>query len=208
MARTTSGSGKKRMTAANRREQILDAAREVFIDSGYAGARTQDIAAAAGVNSALVFRHFESKEEIFKAAVVDPLKQIMADSMDSSPMPSTKEEMTATKRDHTVVSIAQMIRALTTAAPLLGVVLFADRQGGSNFWEEHISPLFNLGGAKVRQGLGTWSHRTFDPEFTTKLVFGMCLGLAMDSYFTRSELDPDQAAAKVTELLIEGLRER
>lgn len=208
MAQAGSGSGKKRMSAASRREQILDAAREVFIDAGYAGARTQDIAAAAGVNSALVFRHFESKEEIFKAAVVDPLKQIMAETMDSSPMPSTKEQMTQTKRDHTVISIAQMIKALTTAAPLLGVVLFADRQGGSNFWEEHISPLFQLGGTKVRQGLGTWSHRSFDPEFTTKLVFGMCLGLAMDSYFTGSAVDPAEAAAQVTDLLIDGLRER
>jgi len=208
MDKVDSGTGKKRMSAANRREQILDAAREVFIDSGYAGARTQDIAAAAGVNSALVFRHFESKEEIFKAAVVEPLKKIMAETMDSAPVPSSKEEMTNTKRNHTTVAIAQMIRALTAAAPLLGVVLFADRQGGANFWEEHINPLFQLGGAKVRSGLGTWSHRSFDPEFTTKLVFGMCLGLAMDSYFTGSELDADRAAIQVTDVLIDGLRER
>lgn len=196
------------MSAANRREQILDAAREVFIDAGYAGARTQDIAAAAGVNSALVFRHFESKEEIFKAAVVEPLKQIMAETMEAEPVPSTKEEMTKTKRDHTVIAVEQMIRALVAAAPLLGVVLFADRQGGSNFWEEHISPLFQLGGAKVRQGLGTWSHRNFDPEATAKLVFGMCLGLAMDSYFTGIALDPDRASVQVTDVLIDGLRER
>ncbi len=208
MAAEGSGSSKKRMSAAHRREQILDAAREVFIGSGYAGARTQDIAAAAGVNSALVFRHFESKEEIFRAAVVEPLKQIMADTMDSSPMPSTKEEMTNTKREHTVVAIATMLKALSAAAPLLGVVLFADRQGGSNFWEEHISSLFQLGATKVRQGLGTWSHRDFDPEFTTKLVFGMCLGLAMDSYFMGTPLDADRSAALVTDLLIDGLRER
>jgi len=196
------------MSAANRREQILDAAREVFIDSGYAGARTQDIAAAAGVNSALVFRHFESKEEIFKAAVVEPLKQIMAETMDSGPVPSSKEEMTQTKRDHAEITIGRMIHALVAAAPLLGVVLFADRQGGSNFWEEHISPLFQLGGARIRQGLGTWSHRSFDPEFTSKMVFGMCLGLAMDSYFTGVPLDADRAANQVTDVLIDGLRER
>ena len=160
------------------------------------------------MNSALVFRHFESKEEIFKAAVVEPLKEIMAKTMDPGPLPTSKEEMTKTKREHTVVSISQMLQALTSAAPLLGVVLFADRQEGASFWDEHISAIFAMGGSRVRQGFGTWSHRNFDPEFATKLVFGMCLGLAMDSYFTGTPLDADAAAEGVTDLLLEGLRER
>ena len=47
--------------------RILDAAHAVFVRSGTAGARTQEIAAAAGVNSALLHYYFRSKERLAAA---------------------------------------------------------------------------------------------------------------------------------------------
>lgn len=47
--------------------QILDAAHRVFLRSGTAGARTQEIAAEAGVNSALLHYYFRSKERLAAA---------------------------------------------------------------------------------------------------------------------------------------------
>ena len=48
---------------------ILDAAREVFHRRGYAGASVRAIAAAAGIDPALVIRYFGSKQALFAAAV-------------------------------------------------------------------------------------------------------------------------------------------
>ena len=47
--------------------RILDAAHLVFLRSGTAGARTQEIAAEAGVNSALLHYYFRSKERLAEA---------------------------------------------------------------------------------------------------------------------------------------------
>jgi TetR/AcrR family transcriptional regulator len=47
--------------------RILDAAHRVFLRSGTAGARTQEIAAEAGVNSALLHYYFRSKERLATA---------------------------------------------------------------------------------------------------------------------------------------------
>jgi len=47
--------------------RILDAAHRVFLRSGTAGARTQEIAAEAGVNSALLHYYFRSKERLAAA---------------------------------------------------------------------------------------------------------------------------------------------
>jgi TetR/AcrR family transcriptional regulator len=47
--------------------RILDAAHTVFLRSGTAGARTQEIAAEAGVNSALLHYYFRSKERLAEA---------------------------------------------------------------------------------------------------------------------------------------------
>ena len=51
------------------RGRILDAALSEFAAHGLAGARTEQIAAAAGVNKALLYYYFESKEKLYAAAL-------------------------------------------------------------------------------------------------------------------------------------------
>lgn len=55
--------------AAETRGRILDAALREFSAHGLAGARTEQIAAAAGVNKALLYYHFGSKEKLYAAAL-------------------------------------------------------------------------------------------------------------------------------------------
>lgn len=50
-----------------RRERILEAARGCFSREGYAGARVAEIARQAGVNPAVIYRHFAGKRELFDA---------------------------------------------------------------------------------------------------------------------------------------------
>lgn len=55
--------------AAESRSRILDAALTEFSANGLAGARTDRIAQAAGVNKALLYYYFESKENLYLAAL-------------------------------------------------------------------------------------------------------------------------------------------
>jgi AcrR family transcriptional regulator len=59
----------RRLSSADRRASIILAARQVFARYGLAGARTQQIAQAAGVSEALLFRHFPSKTHIYRAVL-------------------------------------------------------------------------------------------------------------------------------------------
>jgi AcrR family transcriptional regulator len=65
----------KRMDSATRRASIIEAAKGVFARYGLEGARTQQIATAAGVSEALLFRHFPSKTHIYRAV----LRQVILD---------------------------------------------------------------------------------------------------------------------------------
>jgi AcrR family transcriptional regulator len=56
------------------RSRILDAAITVFAETGYEGASTRHLAAAAGVNQPAIQYHFSSKEGLF-AAVVEQIAQ-------------------------------------------------------------------------------------------------------------------------------------
>jgi TetR/AcrR family transcriptional regulator len=58
-----------RERSADTRAKILDAAVQEFSANGLAGARTERIAARAGVNKALLYYHFESKENLYRAAL-------------------------------------------------------------------------------------------------------------------------------------------
>lgn len=56
----------ERMSAEDRRLAILEAAMPLFAEHGLNGVTTRQLAEAAGVSEALLYRHFESKEALFE----------------------------------------------------------------------------------------------------------------------------------------------
>lgn len=60
---------RKRMPGTERRTQIVAAARRVFSQQGYDGAKTLQIAREANVSEALVYRHFPSKLALYRAVL-------------------------------------------------------------------------------------------------------------------------------------------
>jgi AcrR family transcriptional regulator len=59
----------QRLPRARRREQILAAATEAFARSGFAATSLDDIAAEAGVTRAVLYRHFDSKADLYQAVL-------------------------------------------------------------------------------------------------------------------------------------------
>lgn len=59
----------RRLTADERRVQIVDAAIEEFAQAGLTGASTEAIARRAGISHAYLFRLFGTKRDLFLAAV-------------------------------------------------------------------------------------------------------------------------------------------
>src|SRR5262245_43438646 len=59
-----------RMAAEDRRRQIIEVAVRLFSQKGFRGTTTKEIALAAGVNEAIIFRHFATKSELY-AAIID-----------------------------------------------------------------------------------------------------------------------------------------
>src|SRR5512146_114628 len=58
-----------RVSAEDRRQQILEVATGLFARQGYEGTTTRQIAQRASVNEAIIFRHFPSKEELYWAVI-------------------------------------------------------------------------------------------------------------------------------------------
>jgi AcrR family transcriptional regulator len=58
------------MAGEERRDQLLRVAMSLFSNHGFRGTTTKEIAHAAGVSEAMVFRHFATKEDLY-AAILD-----------------------------------------------------------------------------------------------------------------------------------------
>lgn len=58
-----------RLTATERKDDLLNAAMIEFAEHGYEGTSTEDIARRAGISQPYLFRLFGTKKELFKATV-------------------------------------------------------------------------------------------------------------------------------------------
>src|SRR5437870_9214456 len=56
-----------RLSAEDRRHAIVEAVKVVFAEKGFHGTTTRELADAAGVSEALLFKHFPNKEALYSA---------------------------------------------------------------------------------------------------------------------------------------------
>ena len=59
----------RRLRRAERREQILNAATRAFARAGFAATSLDDVAAEAGITRMIIYRHFESKADMYRAVL-------------------------------------------------------------------------------------------------------------------------------------------
>ncbi|WP_440999567.1 TetR/AcrR family transcriptional regulator [Fodinibius sp. SL11] len=56
-------------------EQILEAAKQIFQERGFAGARMQEIADEAGINKSMLHYYFRSKDKLFQQVFQESIRQ-------------------------------------------------------------------------------------------------------------------------------------
>ena len=61
--------GTRRLRRAERREQILAAATRAFAGAGYSATSLDDVAAESGITRVILYRHFESKADLYRAVL-------------------------------------------------------------------------------------------------------------------------------------------
>jgi TetR/AcrR family transcriptional regulator len=144
--RRTATGGPPRPTAT--RDRIVEAALEAFADSGFDGATTRDIAAAAGVNQGLITYHFAGKEELWKATVEHVFGELRA-SFAALQILQDVDPLTRLR-----LSIRQFVR-FTAAHPELHRLMVQEGKsdGPRQRWlvDRHIKPLFELTVEMIRQ---------------------------------------------------------
>jgi TetR/AcrR family transcriptional regulator, mexJK operon transcriptional repressor len=82
--------------AETKRRQILDAARQLFLERGVDGASTDGIAGAAGVSKETLYRYYPSKEELLVAVMRGmTVDRLFAPSASTLPTAATRADLEA-----------------------------------------------------------------------------------------------------------------
>lgn len=68
----------RRMRRAERRDQILAAATRAFARSGFAATGLDDVAAEAGISRVILYRHFDSKTDLYRAVLDHACRRLAA----------------------------------------------------------------------------------------------------------------------------------
>ena len=201
---TESGSPGRSLQRADRRESLLAAARATFARKGLAGTTIRDIAKAACVDHAVIYRHFDSKQAIFDAAMVEPLRSALRGWVEFSQSSSAYVTRDAPERTQGARALEQVVRATVEVTPYLGVVLFSEH--GPAFYRQHLKPALDEFVRGIEDAKSLWDHREFDAQLTAMVVLGTGLFAGLGNAFgEEGQQDYVAFADGLQSLLLDGL---
>ncbi len=199
--KASNGQGTKRPRLApdERRAQIVAAAKEVFIESGFTAARAKDVAERAGITEAFLYRCFHSKEEIFRLAVEVPLlefaERVRAEEHDLASREGVSPAEVLTHLNELLLGY------LVEIAPLLAAAVFADATRGRDIYSNVLVPglreAVRSALAEIPDGHGS----PLDTDLLVDTILGVHFAVALEGLLDDQPMDVVRVARQLTKLL-------
>lgn len=189
----------KRLTAEARRTSILEAARRAFARTGdMNGTTIRAIAEEGGISEGVIYRHFESKEQLFFEAVVEHLRNTVDELVAATEVIDQDQPLTPERQLETLNGLyRQLVSTLEEVLPLLGLVLFGDPQVAKRFYRENVAVALDRLAEAWRAVEERYGYELEHPDIAARAVLGTALMLAIESRYT-TKFDRDRAIGLVT----------
>ena len=208
-------SGVARPTYAQRRklqlrEEIIDAAIEVFAESGYHEAGVADIAKRVGIGHSTFYRHFDNKRAILDEVISTVIDRSTA-ALAAENAPQAADSLDD-YRDQ-VTRIAAALAGITRDLNVVRLILVEAASIDTEL-RQRVDALFDFA---VVVTAGYYEHgrergylrADLDATSTARAVVGMILGLAMMSLNPALDTDARSGAVRAaSRLMLDGIIER
>jgi AcrR family transcriptional regulator len=178
------------------RASILETARAVFKTAGYYGASVSEITRQAGVSMGTFYQYFKNKEQLF-VELTDLVVTDFIDKFDCIPRRKggVKEDL-----QNIVGMCLRHTRENFAFHRTLGESALTDRVTIGYY--ESITRYFR---DFFREEIQSGAFKPLDPSMIAYGLFGICDFIAMDWGVDDTDVDPDQAAGLVTDILYQGI---
>jgi len=184
-----------------RKEEILDAAAQLFARHGYRNTDMEYVAQALKIAKGTIYRYFPSKEELFLAAADRGMRRAgefvdRSICMDVDPLErmahAVRAYLTFFREHPQYVELFIQERAEFRDRPQQTYFAYRDRRMAP--WREIFRALIDEG--RVRE---------LPPERIVKVLCNLVYGTMFTNYFTGQQDPPEEQAADIMDIVLNGL---
>ncbi len=197
-----------RLSSLDRRRQILRTASGLFARRGYGGTTTREIAERAGINEALLFRHFPTKKKLYWTIIEEQCsargrKHKIKEILDAGG--SDFEVFTAIAREFLVRNARD-----TELTRLLWFTALESHSLSHRFFRTYVAVYYEALAEYIRRRMREGAFRHVDPLLSARGFLGMVV-----YHFLVQELfggqkyqkfDPEKVAASLAEIWLNGMQ--
>jgi AcrR family transcriptional regulator len=199
-----------RMAAEDRRLQILQVAVSLFSNRGFGGTTTKEIAQAAGVSEAMVFRHFANKQELY-SAILDH-KACSGDTMNPEALVADALQ----EKDDRAVFERLALGALEhheCDPEFQRLLLHAALEGhelAQMFFEKFVRRVYELLGNYVAERQRDGAMIAMDPAIIVRAFIGMVIHHSLNNNLWDPQrhllkISNQEAAKQFSDILLNGI---
>jgi AcrR family transcriptional regulator len=210
MKQSNTSTNGARMAGGERRLQILRVAMRLFSQRGFRGTTTKEIAKAAGVSEAMVFRHFATKNELY-SAILDH-KACLHDALD----PLQKVADAIQRKDDRAVFEGIALDALNQHdydpefQRLLLHSALEQHELAHMFWEKFVLRVYRALSAYIRQRQREGAIAPVEPLVIVRAFVGMIIHHSLNNNLWDHQqqllkISNAAAARGFTEILLHGV---
>lgn len=200
------------MAGEERHDQILRVAVSLFSNRGFRGTTTKEIAQAAGVSEAMVFRHFATKEELY-AAILDHKACKGGGSFEPAKIAADAIQ----RKDDRGVFEALALAALNhhdgdpEFQRLLLYSALEKHKLAQMFLDEFVLKVYEFLGAYLRERQRDGALLEIDPAVIIRGFIGMVMHHSLnnnlwDPKHRLLDISNEVAAKQFTDILLNGIR--
>jgi len=193
---------------AARKEQILDAAAQVFAEKGFHRATTKEIAAVADVSEGTIYNYFGSKNDLLigmMTRVGD--SQVPPEIFEQEGLDDAREFYTTLiQRRHTFVRQNKSILQAVLSE------ILTNQEMRERYNEQIVEPFLSMFEQYLSVQVEQGQMRQVDAELTTRYLFALNLGLLgmliLGDPLLQSKWESDELTESLTEFVFDGLGTR
>ncbi|MGH7258870.1 MAG: TetR/AcrR family transcriptional regulator [Nitrospiraceae bacterium] len=196
----------KRASSRDRHASLITAASSLFAARGFRGTTTKEIAKAAGVSEALVFKYFPTKRALYAA--------ILAEKANLSALLEAVEDVARKRDDQRVFTLIARYRIRPGADPtMLRLLLFSALEGhelADMFFGKHHRVFYEYLAGYIHTRIQEGAFREVDPLLAARAFIGMVVHhrLLHEIFGVPMHRSHDDTVATYVELFVNGLVRR
>lgn len=203
-----------RMSGDKRRLQILQTAFDLFSRKGFSGTTTKDIAKAAGVSEAMVFKHFATKDELYGALIE---AKTCDDGLSKRPWEENQPMIDAMEaKDDFGVFYHFALKALNKQQQdiaFMRMIFYSaleEHEIAERFFQDFVGEIYKFLGGYVKQRQKDKAFRKIDPRIVVRSMMGMMIhhslnNILWDKKRTLLDISNEEAAKNFAEIILQGV---